>query len=100
MAFLKRAQIKTVVVQSLKTIADLPADPEQSTFAAFDAFQKHAFLVTLKGKLNALPYNFNDGTTGFLAYYDVDLMPDSTDDWPTVADCINFILGKQKVVYL
>lgn len=100
MAFLKRNQIKPVVLQSLKVVADLPADPEGSTFQAFDTFQKHVFLTTLKGKLNALPYFMNDGSTSFLAYYDVNLMPDSTDEWPTVKECIDWIKDNQRVVYL
>ena len=100
MAFLKRAQVKAVVLSSLQSVADLPADPEQSNFDAFSDFQKHVFLSNLKGKLNALPYYLNNGGTSYLAYYDVDLKPDSTDDWPLVKDCINWIKTNQKVVYL
>ena len=100
MAFLKRVQIKPVVFQSLKSVADLPEDPEDSGFEGFNDFQKHVFLSTLKGKLNALPYYLNNGGTSYLAYYDVDLMPDSTDNWPTVRDCIDWIRDNQKVVYL
>ncbi|MET0465219.1 MAG: hypothetical protein ABW007_18805 [Chitinophagaceae bacterium] len=100
MAFLKRNQIKPVVFQSLKTIADLPADPEASSFDSMNNFQKHVFLSTLKGKLNALPYFMNDGSTSFLAYYDIFLLPDSTDDWPTVKDCIDWINDNQRVIYL
>jgi hypothetical protein len=57
------------------------------------------FLSALKSKLNALPYNMNNGTTNHLAYYDVDLMPDSIDSWPKVKDCIDFITDNQKVVF-
>ncbi|MFD2600774.1 hypothetical protein [Flavobacterium suzhouense] len=100
MALLTRTQIKTVVLRSLKTIADLPEDPEAATFAAFDNFQKHVFLSTLKGQINALPYYMNDGSTSYLAYYNINLTPDSTDEWPTVADCIDWIIENQRVVYL
>jgi|SRR6218665_2252131 len=100
MALLKRNQIKQIVLQSLRTIADLPANPEQSNFNALNAFQKHVFLSNLKGKINALPYYMNDGTTTHLAYYDIHLKPDSTDDWPTVKDCIDWIKNNQRVVYL
>ena len=100
MALLKRAQVKTVVLQSLKSVADLPDNPESSNFSALNSFQKHVFLTTLKGKLNALPYYLNDGTTTYVAYYDIYLVPDSTDDWPAVKDCIDWIVENQEVVYL
>jgi hypothetical protein len=99
MAYLTRDQVKQVVINSLKTIANLPADPEAASFSSMNNLQKHFFLSTLTSKLNALPYNMNDGTTNHLAYYDIDLMPDSTDDWQTVKDCIDFINDNQKVVY-
>ena len=100
MAYLTREQVKQVVIDSLKTVADLPNDMESANFSNMNDFQKHAFLSSLKSKLNALPYNMNDGTTNHLAYYDVDLMPDSTDSWPSVKDCIDFVTDNQKVVYL
>lgn len=100
MAFLKRNQIKTVVLKSLESVADLPADPESADFGALNSFQKHVFLSTLKGKINALPYYMNDGSASYLAYYDINLRPDSTDDWPTVKDCIDWIVENQRVVYL
>jgi hypothetical protein len=100
MALLKKNQIKQIVLQSLKTIADLPTNPEESNFDALNVFQKHVFLSTLKGKINALPYYMNDGTTSHLAYYDINLKPDSTDDWPKVSDCIDWIKNNQRVVYL
>lgn len=100
MAFLKRNQIKPVVLKSLKSIADLPDDPEAANFSQLEIFQRHVFLSTLKGNLNSLPYYMNDGTTSFLAYYDISLMPDSVDDWPTVKDCIDWIKENQRVIYL
>lgn len=100
MAFLTRAQIKTVVIGSLERIADRPDEVEEATFDGFDAFQTHVFLTTLKGRLNALPYTMNNGSKNHLAYYDVDLTPDSTDDWPTVKDCIDWIDENQKIIYL
>lgn len=100
MAFLNRAQVKSVVIESLKVVADLPANVEDSTFAGFDQFQQHSFLSALKSKLNALPYYLNNGQTTHTAYYDIDLKPDSTDDWPSVGDCIDWVTGNQYVVYL
>lgn len=100
MARLKRVQVKEVVADSLSVVADIPDDFEDADFGAFDDFQKHVFLSNLKGKLNALPYFKNDGTTTFMAYYNVDLVPDSTDDWPLVRDCIDWVTANQKVVYL
>ena len=100
MAYLDRNQIKEVVKDSLSVVADLPDDVESSTFENFNSNQKHAFLTALKSKLNALPYNMNDGTSNHSAYYDVDLTPDSTDDWPTVRVCIDWIANNQRVVYL
>lgn len=100
MALLRRNQVKKIVLESLKTIADLPKNPEESNFIALNNLQKHAFLSALKGKLNASPYYMNDGSTTFVAYYDVHLKPDSTDEWATVKECINWIIQNQRVVYL
>lgn len=100
MALLNRNQIQEVVYKSLTAIADLPDDPEKATFTAFTNDQKHIFLSTLKRQINALPYYMNDGSTSYRAYYNVDLTPDSTDEWPTVGDCIDWIQENQKVVYL
>ena len=100
MAFLNRNQIKSVVIAALEVIADIPENVEDANFASFNDLQDHIFLSTLKSKLNALPYIMNSGATNFLAYYDVDLTPDSIDDWPTVGDCISWIEENQKVVYL
>ena len=100
MAFLTRKQIKKVVVDALGNVADIPNDVEKATFAGFNPDQKHIFLSSLKGKLNSLPYNMNDGSQSHLAYYDVDLTPDSTDDWATVKDCIDWIDDNQKILYL
>jgi len=100
MALLSRNQIQKVVFKSLTAIADLPNDPEKADFTAFTNDQKHIFLSTLKGQINSLPYYMNDGSTSYLAYYNINLAPDSTDDWPTVGDCIDWIKENQKVVYL
>lgn len=100
MGYLKRGQVKQVVVAALKTIADLPSDVESADFSSMNDMQKHFFLSALKSKLNALPYYMNNGTTNHLAYYDVDLTPDSTDQWPTIKDCIDWIVDNQKVIYL
>jgi len=100
MAFLTRNQVKSVIIESLKVVADLPDNVEEATFTGFDQFQQHTFLSALKSKLNALPYNLNNGQTTHAAYYDVDLKPDSTDDWPTVKDCIDWVTDNQYVVYL
>ncbi|WP_336690415.1 MULTISPECIES: hypothetical protein [unclassified Chryseobacterium] len=100
MALLNREKIKTVVLESLETIAALPENPEEANFSAWNNFHKHVFLSTLKGKINALPYFMNDGTTTHMAYYDIALNPDSTDNWATVKDCINWIKKNQRVVYL
>ncbi|HEY2721623.1 MAG TPA: hypothetical protein VGI82_07855, partial [Chitinophagaceae bacterium] len=87
MAFLKRDQVKQAVIDALKTVANVPANVETADFKNMTDLQKHMFLSALITKLNALPYNMNDGSTNHLAYYDVDLTPDSIDDWPTVKDC-------------
>jgi hypothetical protein len=101
MAFLNRDQVKNVVLASLRVVADLPpGDVEQASFAGFNDFQEHIFLSALKSKLNALPYYKNNGQETYAAYYDVDLMPDSIDNWPTVKDCIDWVVENQKVVYL
>jgi hypothetical protein len=101
MAFLRRDQVKThVVIASLSVIADLPNDVESAPLTPLNDMQDHIFLTTLKSKLNALPYFMNDGSTNYLAYYDVNLRPDSIDDWPTVKDCIDWIVANQRVVYL
>ena len=100
MALLDRDQIKTVVFHSLETIADLPQNPEASNFSSLDNFHKHVFLSTLKGKINSLPYFMNDGTTTYMAYYDIAINPDSTDDWGTVKACIDWIEENQRVIYL
>jgi len=100
MALLQRNQIRQTVLESLESVADLPANPEASDFSAFNDFQKHVFLSNLKGKINALPYYMNSGAESYLAYYDLSLTPDSTDDWPTVKDCIDWIVENQRVVYL
>ena len=98
MALLNRDQVKAVVTDSLKVIADLPADVESSTFTNFDDEQKQIFLKALKDKLNALKYIKDDGTTTDAAYYDVDLTPDSIDLWHTVKDCIDWVVENQNVV--
>jgi len=99
MAFLTRDQVKQVVIDALRTISNLPSNVEMADFGSMNELQKQMFLSALKSKLNALPYNMNDGTTNHLAYYDIDLMPDSIDNWPTVKDCIDFINDNQKVVF-
>ena len=100
MALLTRDQVKQVVLDSLKAVGDLPANPEQSTFQDFNTMQKHVFLSNLKSKLNSLPYIMNDGTLTHTAYYDVNLNPDSTDSWPAVKDCIDWVFNNQFVCYL
>src|SRR5258708_2747580 len=100
MAFLTKDQVKPVVVDSLKVVADVPDNVEASTFANFTSDDSHIFLTVLKSKLNALPYIMDNGTTTHTAYYDVDLTPDSINSWPTVLDCINWIVDNQNVVYL
>jgi len=100
MAFLNRDQVKGVVIKSLQTVSDIPDDVEAATFTNMNAIQQHMFLSSLKANLNALPYYMNDGTTSNLAYYDVDLTPDSTGQWATVGDCIDWIVANQSVVYL
>ena len=100
MALLTRDQIKAVVIKSLQTVADIPDDVESATFANMNAMEQHMFLSSLKANLNALPYYMDDGTTSNLAYYDIDLTPDSIGQWPTVKDCIDWIVANQNVVYL
>jgi hypothetical protein len=100
MAFLNREQALDVVVEALEVIADIPEDVEELTFTSLNDRQDHIFLSALKSKLNALPYNMNNGTTTFLAYYDVDLHPDSIDEWETVGACADWIVDNQRVVYL
>jgi hypothetical protein len=100
MAKLTRDKIKTVVIDTLTIIADIPGDSESSGFGNLTNEQKHLFLSALKSKLNALPYYMNDGSSNHLAYYDIDLTPDSVDEWPKMQDCINWILQNQKIVYL
>ena len=99
MALLNRDQVKAVVVTSLEAVADLPADVEAATFNYMTDMQKNVFLTQLKSNLNASPYIQDDGTTSDTAYYDVDLMPDSIYQWPTVKDCIDWVTANQMIVY-
>lgn len=99
MSYLTRTQVKRVVSSALRAVADLPQNIETTNFSSFNDFQKHLFLAALKSRLNAEPYHMNNGTSNHLAYYDVDLMPDSVDDWPIVGDCIDFVTENQKVIY-
>lgn len=99
MAFLKRNQVKDVVYASLKTIANLPPDPENASLAMLIDVQKNVFLSRIKTNLNSLPYNTDEGGTSNQAYYDVDLLPGQIDSWPLVKDCIDWIFNNQQVVY-
>jgi len=97
MAYLTRDQVKTIVTDSLRAIADLPADVEAATFDMLNDEQKKVFLATLKKNLNASPYYQDDGTTANTSYYDVDLTMSSFANWPTVKDCIDWVTEHQTI---
>lgn len=99
MAVLTRDQVKNIVVKSLESVADLPANVEAATFAQFVDMDKHTFLSTLTTNLNEEPYHTNDGGTSDQAYYDADLTDDSIGQWATVGGCIDWIRDHQKTVY-
>lgn len=102
MALLTSTQVTAVVAASLKTIADIPSDPEalrEATFTGMNEQQDQLFLSALKQKLNALPYYKSDGTTSNLAYYDINLLPGCLSSWPTVGDCIDWVTDNQQIIY-
>jgi hypothetical protein len=95
MADINRDQVKAIVLKSLSSIADLPADPEAATFGMLNDTQKKTFLNTLKKNLNDSPYYEDNGSTSNTMYYDVDLTMSSFAQWPTVKDCIDWIVENQ-----
>ena len=98
MAFLTRDQVKKIVVQSLPSIADLPADVEAASFAMLNNTQKRTFLDVLKQNLNDSPYYKDNGSTSDTSYYDVDMTVDTYAQWPTVKDCIDWVVTNLTVV--
>ena len=99
MAFLKRDQVKVIVADSLKVIADLPADVEEAPLNMLNEQQQQVFLSTLKTKLNASPYYKDDGSTSDKAHYDVDLNARSVGEWADVKACIDWVKKNHKVIY-
>lgn len=99
MADLTREQVKAIVVESLKVVADTGGDVEQATFSNFTDDHKRAFLSALRKKLNSSLYYLDDGGTSNQAYYDAPLKDNSIDGWPTVKDCIDWVEEKQITVF-
>ncbi len=99
MARLSRADVKRVVIASLKAVASPPPNVEAASFVGLTDSQEHIYLTTLRSKLNALPYQMNDGSSNYLAYYDINLTPDSIDDWQTIGDSIDWITESQIIIY-
>ena len=100
MSFLTVAQIQTIVVDSLKVIADVPqVDLTNTPLSMVDGQQQQVFLTTLKKNINAAPYTLDNGTVSTAAFYDVPLTADTFSSWPTVGSCIDWINNNQTVVY-
>jgi len=93
MPLLTSDQVKSIVLQALQTVADLPADPENADFSQMRPEHQKVFLTSLKDLLNAYPY------PGGGAYYDVVLNMDVFGQWKIVQDCIDYVTANQMVVY-
>jgi hypothetical protein len=87
MADLQRSDVKAIVRDALRRVADFTGDIEAYTFDRFFQFHKEVFLAALKA-----------GILGFVrgprSSYDLDLTPDSIDDWATIGACIDDVLDK------
>jgi hypothetical protein len=102
MAYLTAQQVLPVVIKSLSVVADLPNGNDNilnSPFTGMNPQQQDRFLTALKDNLNELPYITDQGTTSSDAYYDVDLTDETINLWPTVGDCVNWIVDNQAVIY-
>ena len=99
MALLDRDQVKTVVVKSLATIADVPAgNLDNTSLDMLNDEEKQVFASALKTNLNAVPYQMRDGTTTDTVYYDVQLTMGIVNAWKTVGNCIDWITANQMSV--
>lgn len=98
MADLTRNQVKDIVLEALRSVAGLPADPEASTFDQMQDAHKQTFLNNLKAGINGAPYHTAAGTVSTDAYYDVDLTMDSFDNWQTAGACIGWVTANQMTV--
>ena len=99
MAYLDRDQVKQIVTDTLKVIADVPdANIDNTSLAMLNDQQKQVFLSTLKNKINAYPYQLNDGTASDIAYYDAPVTMDTLSGWSTVGNCIDWITANQIIV--
>ena len=85
MADLARADVKRIVVDALRRVADFNGDIEGYNFKRFGVFQKEVFLAALKAGVLGFARNSN-------SHYDIDLTQDSIDEWPTLGDCIDDVL--------
>ncbi len=99
MALLDRDQVKGIVIDNLKVIADIPeGNIDNTSLAMLNDDQKKIFLSTLKKKINAFPYQLRNGSTSTSVYYDISLNGDTINSWNTVGDCINWITANQITV--
>lgn len=96
MPLLTRDQVKSIVLDALEKVADLPADPESAPFNQMQDEHKQVFLDWLKQLLNGYPYPDDNGAG---RYYDVPLSLDLLNGWATVKDCIDYIFENQAVAY-
>ncbi len=87
MPALTRNVAKNIVTDSLRRIADFNGDVEGYTFRRFGVFHKEVFLAALKAGVIVTARDENN-------HYDVDLTPDSFDQWPTVGDCITWVFDE------
>ena len=96
-----RELARKIVRQALDEVADIQGDPdiEQFTFQHFTDYPKSVFLTALKLALHSVKDD--------QLYYDIVLNPDSISHWPTIGDCVNYVLeqhllcraGTKKIVF-
>lgn len=95
MAYLNREQVKDIMTEALKSVADFSGDIENYSFSNFQDTQKQVFLTNLKSTINNSPYYNRDGSTSDHKYYDVPLSLSLLNSWQNMSDCIDYVLNNQ-----
>ncbi len=97
MAFLEKVQIKDMVKEALKEVADFSGEIDSFEFRHFHEYHKKVFLTKLKELINKSPYYDRNGNIEYERYYDVPLSISVITSWNLISDCINYIFENQLV---
>tara|TARA_R110001632_G_scaffold66891_3_gene157320 strand:- start:8406 stop:8711 length:306 start_codon:yes stop_codon:yes gene_type:complete len=91
MSTLNREQIKSIVTEALRSVADFNGDIENFTFEHFQEYSKQVFTNKLVELINAAPFYNYLGVLDSTQCYRVVLSNSIVNSWVTLEDCINYI---------